>query len=367
MTQAITMKEMLTSNGHEVTKVLVGRSKSRTLPDFFQRTIGAEVKTFCSPNFLPKPDNKRSSVAHSLAYNLRMLPEYRKSMCFIADEIENSGADLVINFYEILTGMAYLFLSPSVPYVCIGHQYLFMHKGFEFPHGRFLSRVGLLFFTRLTCVRAAKKLALSFRQMPDDTSHGIKVMPPLLRKEVKKLKISKGDFVHGYMVNSGFGENILAWHKEHPDVPLRFFWDKKGAETETVIDPTLRFHQIDDMAFLHQMAACKAYASTAGFESICEAMYLGKPILMVPAHIEQDCNAFDAVNNGAGISADDFDISRLISFADAFKPNDGFRQWVNHSDFMFMPMLLAASATRKRYGQKLYDQLLQPVMRYLLA
>ena len=53
--------------------------------------------------------------------------------------------------------------------------------------------------------------------------------------------------------------------------------------------------------FLNQMAACKAYASTAGFESICEAMYLGKPILRVPAHIEQDCNAFDAVNSGAGI------------------------------------------------------------------
>ena len=34
---------------------------------------------------------------------------------------------------------------------------------------------------------------------------------------------------------------------------------------------------------------------------------------------------------------------------------------------MFMPMLLATSATRKRYGQRLYDQLLQPVMRDLLA
>ena len=110
-----------------------------------------------------------------------------------------------------------------------------------------------------------------------------------------------------------------------------------------------------------------AYASTAGFESICEAMYLGKPILMVPAHIEQDCNAYDAVNSGAGISADDFDISRLISFADTFKHNDGFRQWANHSEFMFLPILLAAAAARKRYSQRLYDHLLQPVMRYLLA
>lgn len=159
----------------------------------------------------------------------------------------------------------------------------------------------------------------------------------------------------------------MSWHKDNPSIPLRFFWDKKGADEETVIDSTLRFHQIDDMAFLRQMAVCKAYASTAGFESICEAMYLGKPILMIPAHIEQDCNAFDAVNSGVGISADDFDISRLISFADTFKPSNGFRQWANNSEFMFLPILLVASASRKRYSQRLYDHLLQPVMRYLLA
>ena len=367
LTQAITMKELLCRNGHEVTKVLVGRSKSRCLPDFFRRSIGTEVKTFDSPNFMPKPDNKRSSVRHSLAYNIRMLPQYMKIVCFIADEIECSGADLVVNFYEILTGMAYLFLSPSVPYVCIGHQYLFLHEGFAFPKGRYISRMGLLFFTHLTSLRASRKLALSFREMPYDRTHDITVVPPLLRKEVKRLKVSDGDFVHGYMVNSGFGENILAWHKSHPHIPLRFFWDKKGEAVETVIDPTLRFHQIDDIAFLKQMADCKAYASTAGFESICEAMYLGKPILMVPAHIEQDCNAFDAVNNGAGIAADDFDIGRLIDFAGTYKPNKGFRQWANSSEFMFMPILLAASASRKRYGQRLYDRLLQPVVRYLLA
>ena len=158
----------------------------------------------------------------------------------------------------------------------------------------------------------------------------------------------------------------MSWHKDNPSIPLRFFWDKKGADEETVIDSTLRFHQIDDMAFLRQMAVCKAYASTAGFESICEAMYLGKPILMVPAHIEQDCNAFDAVSNGAGISSDDFDISSLVSFAHSFKPNKGFRKWVNNSDFMFLPILLAASASKKRYSQRLYDYLLQPVMRRLI-
>ena len=45
------------------------------------------------------------------------------------------------------------------------------------------------------------------------------------------------------------------------------------------MDETLSFHQLDDVKFLNYMAGCRAYASTAGFESICEAMYLGKPVL----------------------------------------------------------------------------------------
>ena len=55
MTQAITMMELLCSNGHQVVEVLVGRSKARSLPDFFVKNIRAEVKQFDSPNFLPKP------------------------------------------------------------------------------------------------------------------------------------------------------------------------------------------------------------------------------------------------------------------------------------------------------------------------
>lgn len=365
MTQTITMRELLCSNGHEVVEALVGRSKARSLPDFFVNNIGAEVKRFDSPNFLPKPDNKRSSVIHSLAYNIRMLPEYWQSIRFIAREIEKSGADIVINFYEILSGMAYLLMPPQVPYVCVGHQYLFLHKDFIFPDKKYLNRIGLLFFTRLTCIRSVRKLALSFRQMSADEERKVSVVPPLLRKEVKALEPFEGDFVHGYMVNSGFGANVLAWHRKNPSVPLRFFWDKNGENEETIVDDTLRFHQIDDKAFLMQMAACRAYASSAGFESICEAMYLGKPILMVPAHIEQDCNAFDAVCSGAGIASGDFDIDKLLAFADSYKPNNVFRNWVNRSEVMFMPLLLSASASSINNRNRIYNSVFQPVIRYM--
>lgn len=336
LTQAITMEELLRRNGHEVVEVLVGKSNSRRLPGFFNRSIQAPVKRFLSPNFLPTPANKRVSLSRSVAYNTAKLPTYIKSINYIHHRIEESGADLVINFYELLTGLTYLFFRLSVPQISIGHQYLFLHRDFEFPDKNGINLWLLRFFTRLTCLGAQRKLALSFREMEDDEEEHIHVVPPLLRRDVLSCEGAEGDYLHGYMVNSGFGESIRDWHRAHPEVPLHFFWDKQGEEEVCRIDDTLSFHQIDDVKFLRYMAGCKAYATTAGFESVCEAMYLGKPLLMVPAHIEQDCNAHDAARTGAGIISDSFDLERLLEFSEDYRPDATFRYWVRSCDWRIL-------------------------------
>ena len=100
-TQAITLEEMLLRNGHEVVEVLVGKSSTRTLPGFFNRSIHAPVKRFISPNFLPTADNKRANLTKSFAYNLLKLPEYIRSMYYINQRIRETGAEVVINFYEL--------------------------------------------------------------------------------------------------------------------------------------------------------------------------------------------------------------------------------------------------------------------------
>jgi uncharacterized protein (TIGR00661 family) len=194
----------------------------------------------------------------------------------------------------------------------------------------------LNFFTRLTALGSSQKLALSFRSMPEDNHQHISVVPPLLRQDVLLQESKPGDYIHGYMLNAGFSENILNWHKKHPDTPLRFFWDHWEEEPVKKIDSTLSFYQLDDIEFLRQMAGCKAYASTAGFESVCEAMYLGKPILMVPAHIEQECNAFDAMQNGAGIIDHNFNLSNLLRFSQNYKPNRLFVEWVKSAEYIIL-------------------------------
>ena len=327
LTQAITLEDMLIRNGHEVVEILVGKSSTRTLPGFFNRSVQAPVKRFISPNFLPEADHKRMNLKKSFTYNLMHLPEYLRSMRYINRRIEESGAEVVINFYELLAGLTYAFFRPSVPCVCIGHQYMFLHQEFKFPEKSSLQLFMLRFFTRLTSLRADKKLALSFQQMEKDQKQEIVVIPPLLRQEVLALQAAKGNHIHGYMVNSGFSDAIEAFHALHPEVSLKFFWDRAEAEEVTQVDETLSFHQIDDVKFLNGMAGCYAYASTGGFESICEAMYLGKPVLMVPVHIEQECNAYDAQLSGAGIISDSFDLKALLSSAETYTPNREFMYW----------------------------------------
>lgn len=332
LTQAITLEDMLLHNGHEVVEVLVGESSSRTLPGFFNRSIQAPVKRFFSPNFLPSADNKRVNMSKSVVYNLMHLPEYYHSMCYINQRIKESGADVVINFYELLTGLTYALFRPSVPYVCIGHQYLFLHRDFEFPEKSKIQLWMLRFFTRISALKSSKKLALAFHEMEQDDTNQIVTIPPLVRREVTAIQPEKGDYIHGYMVNSGFSDSVEAFHNAHPEISLNFFWDKEDVDEVTKVDETLSFHQIDDSKFLNGMAGCRAYASTAGFESICEAMYLGKPVLLVPAHIEQDCNAYDAMKEGAGIIRDSFNLEPLLRFADTYHSNPDFIYWVRSSE-----------------------------------
>lgn len=328
LTQALTLSALLRSRGHEVVKVMVGKSPNRKLPAFFLNGIMSPVVQFESMNFMPSSDNRKPSMVSTVLFNSFNMHRFYPSMQMIKDEIRSSAPDVVVNFYELLAGMTYFFYELDVPMVSIGHQYLFLHKDFGLPRHKYPGSVALDFFSKLTSVGSVKHLALSFREMPRDYDHGIAVVPPLLRQEVLELETSAGDYIHGYMLNSGFSKDVMQWHEDNPDVPLRFFWDNWDAGKIHKVDDTLSFHLIDDHEFLRQMAGCRAFASTAGFESVCEAMYLGKPILMVPSHIEQEINAFDAVRSGAGVSCSRFDLTRLVTFAETFAPDPKFREWV---------------------------------------
>lgn len=342
LTQAISLAEMLRRHGHEVINVLVGKSRGRELPAFFAEKIKAPITTFETPSFVFKKDKKHINLLMTVLYNVNppKLRRYNRSIELINKEIKKNKPDVVINFYEMLTGMCHLRFRQEIPFISIGHQYLLRHPEYKYGKGDTQQLLLLRLHAILSSISTTKTLALSFYPLKDCLYERIAVVPPLLRHEVLELKPEEGDYILGYMLNQGYEEEVRNWHKKHPETPLHFFWDKKDAPKELKVDDTFTLHKIDDELFLHYMKNCRGYITTAGFESVCEALYLGKPIMMIPAHIEQEVNAADTVSTGEGIIGKSFDISALLSYIESRKPAENtFKAWVESAEEIFIKHL----------------------------
>lgn len=334
LTQSIALKNILNNNGHEVTAVLVGKSKYKNLPKFFSKRINTPIYCFESPNFILSHFEKKYkiNICFSIFYNLFKIPTYLRSIDFIRQQITKSKIDAVINFYEIIVSLTYSLFSFKIPYISIAHQYFLLHPEYNFPSENRFELAMLKLFTHLTCIKSSIVFAISIENKPNSIKNRIIIVPPLLRKEIFQCLPKKGNYLHGYILNSELAKEIIKSQKKYPYVHLHFFWDKKNVPTKFIINNHLTFHSLNDKLFIKYMSACKGFITTAGFESVCEAMYLGKPILMVPTHIEQSCNAYEAFLAGAGIKSDYFDINALISYIPKYKKNIKFCNWVQQSE-----------------------------------
>lgn len=336
LTQALSLKSLLEKNGHEVVSVMVGCSAKRNIPEFFVRKTANKLIRFRSPNFLPAPRDKRPGLLVSLLYNLMLLPVYIESMLTIRRTIRQMQPDVVVNFYELLCGLSYGVFRPKAPMVNIAHQYYFMTSNFRYTGKSRIKFFFLNFYSQLTRLNAARTLALSFREEETEQYESISIVPPLLRSEIYTLKPQKGNYLHGYMLNDGFVDDLVCWSNKHAEVPLQFFWDRRDAQAKMQLTSGLVMHTLDDKRFLKYMAGSCGYATTGGFESVCEAMYLQKPVLMVPVHIEQECNVMDAAVSGAGVGCSTFDLDVLLGFIPRYTPDTGFQRWVQSAESVFL-------------------------------
>ncbi|MCC5932525.1 MAG: glycosyltransferase [Cyclobacteriaceae bacterium] len=335
MTQAITMFQILTKRGHEVPCVFIGTSKRREIPEYFFTSVPTEIITLASPNFVTDKDNKQIRLFSSIAYNTFFLRRYYASLRTIHQEVQKHKPDVLINFYDFLGGFYFKIFKPATQHVVIGHQFLAGHPSFPFAPGKPLDKILFKTNNAITAMGSKCLLALSFRPYQPLEKGNIFVVPPLVRQEVKKLEVSTEPFLLGYVVNAGYGYEIIEWHARNKEIEMLVFWDNKSHPDGYSPHENLTMHHVNADKFLDFMRRCQGYVSTAGFESICEAMFLKKPVLMIPVagQYEQACNALDAVDSGAGISDTEFNISRLIEFIPEYQADDsGFANWEEQTE-----------------------------------
>ena len=91
----------------------------------------------------------------------------------------------------------------------------------------------------------------------------------------------------------------------HPSTGFHIYTDDDDQVDIALPNITLSGLGGDD--FLQDMAGCRAVICTAGFETVCESAFLGKPVMIIPSrnHFEQLCNAVDARRAGLAFKLTD--------------------------------------------------------------
>ncbi len=351
LSQALALREMLEAAGHRVVGVLAGTSERRPLPPYFAEGMGMEPVPFPSPTTVPGPEGTDVSILRTVGHTLRRLPAYRNAIPGIRRALAPMAPDLVVNFYDALGGLAVApLVSRGVPVVAVGHQYLLGHPGAPHPPTRPLQLLTFRTLNRLSAPRAVQRLALSFRRLSEEEGSRTRVVPPLLRRRVLEATPESGEHLLIYILNHGYGEEVARWHADHPDVVIHGFWDRPGAPLEERIRTNLTFHRLSDTRFLELMRSCRGFVGTAGFESVAEALWLGKPVMVVPTgnQVEQAWNAREAVVAGAGIAAERFDLTPFLQYLPGHRDvSRGYRKWVRTGHRRVVALLEEAVAAER--------------------
>lgn len=346
LTQALAAAEILSARGHVVVAALVGRSPARLAPAFFEERLGAPVAYVDSPNFEYHPTTRAVSLSRTIAGGLRQPGTLLAAIARIDREIAAQRPDVIVNFYEGMMGLHASRARPRVPIVAVAHQYMFMHPRYRFAAGQPASRAATMAYTRLTASGAAARLALSLYPAPDIPRWRLRVVPPLLRRDLFEHAAARPvepPFLLAYLLHRHLASRLERWHEHNRERRVHCFWDGPPLAPH----PNLTFHALDGERFLTMMAAASGVVCTAGFESVSEAMWLGRPVFMMPTpgHLEQRTNAIDASGAGAGIFGDELELDRFLEYLPRHVPRTGaFRSWVAQAEPALVAAVEAAAA-----------------------
>jgi uncharacterized protein (TIGR00661 family) len=339
MTQAISVKEMVEKAGHQVASVVLGIGPDRPVPEFFASAMKLPITKISTLEFTFR-DNRRVDLTATLARIARRIPAFRRGFRALKTVVKESRPEVILNFFEPLTAIYALTCRRRPPVVALGHQFMLGHPSYVRAPGLRLQQFGMACYVRLVGA-ASTRVALSLYEAPDLPAKNLTVCPPLLRRQLFELHPNpEGGFVLAYLLKHGYADPIIRWHNRNPRTVLHCFYDKPGAPAEFRHDDTLTFHRLDGEKFLRMMAECKYVACTAGFESLCEAAYLGKPLFLMPVenHIEQRLNALDAVRTGLGVADTYWNLDRLAELPERLD-NARFRSWFNRTESLLLRTL----------------------------
>lgn len=332
MMQAIALKQMLEDAGHNVVATLVGNVPGRNIPEFFYRIMDVPIQTFETPHLLKDKEEGAIKPWKSTLKSLANVDTYRKSAGFIAEQIEKYSPDIIINFYEPVCGIYAFLHKPKIPIISIANQYIYDHPAYEFPEEMpTVHKLSLLAYGALTSFGSTKRIALSLTKHDAIVEKDLIVVPPIIRRDVLAATPKRDPYILTYILNKELANEVKEWSNNHKGQDIHCFWDNSEQEETYKYNNNLIFHQLDDKKFFRHLIDASSIVTTAGFNAISEAAYLGKPMLVIPVahHFEQYCNAKEVERLQLGITRETFDLEATTNIEVDKKTTTAFRNWVD--------------------------------------
>jgi uncharacterized protein (TIGR00661 family) len=184
----------------------------------------------------------------------------------------------------------------GLPCLSVNHSRLLIACRYPVPSGQrrswFLATVN----DRLLYDYTSHHLIVSFYSLPLRRAGRDEWMPPVLRHEIRDLRPSHGDHVLVYQTSPTFGSLIESLKQLPRPVIVYGFREQR----ETVGNIT--FQPYHPQRILEDLAGCAYAVVNGGHNLICEALYLGKPVLCFPIAnlFEQFLNAWQVRELGFG-------------------------------------------------------------------
>jgi uncharacterized protein (TIGR00661 family) len=243
-------------------------------------------------------DGNALCLFKTIATNLKHIRAMPHILDRLAEAFRVFQADLLITDFEMFSSRAARRI--GLPVLSFNHQEVVTETEYDLP--RAFRPAAWLAITTIKLIvprRPHHVLLSSFFFPPLKHPDRTTLVPPIIRPAVQAVTPRRGTHVLVYYNETHGGDYVLECLRK---ADAHFIVYNFGQPAHASAYPNLTFKEPSLEGFLEDLATSRAVLCTAGFTLISEALYLGKPLLVVPNRgiFEQTLNALFLKREGLG-------------------------------------------------------------------
>jgi uncharacterized protein (TIGR00661 family) len=253
-------------------------------------------------------DKNEVSIPKTVKQFLDLFPgQSKKNLLHCFNLIKKFNPDLIISDFEPTAHYLAYFL--GIPIISINNMSVLSKCKLRIKREDYLDFVSALSVINLFTPRSDFDLLLSFKDFPTKQKN-VLLFPPILRKEILKITPKNKNFILIYQTSK---DNFSFLINELKQIKEKFI--VYGLD-ENKKDKNIIFRKFSKTGFIKDLSECKAVMMTGGFSTISEAIYLKKPMLIIPAknQYEQKFNGLTIEEMGLGKCEPEINRERITSF-----------------------------------------------------